>query len=319
MSGNSSPPWLSVVIPSYCGEQWIHAALGSIAAEAAEGIEVLVVDGGPTRAALEIADTYAERVNLRTFERRDLTTWHAKTDFGVEVATSKHICWLGVDDVWLPGRARAVRDWIDAAPEAPLHFAASAIIDRNGRRLGVWRCPLPVRALIRSELVIERLLVQNFAAAPALVFRKDAWLGCGGLDPGLWYTADWDMWLKLAAAGPVYYHDQVTVGFRIHGGSLTMTGGNNIANFTDQMRTVLERHLPSVGAHARQVELAARASISVNAALASASAGNCSGLLPAAWGICRLGPAGATRYWRYSRIAERLMPRLRAMLAGGLK
>ncbi len=319
MSGHTCAPWLSVVMPSYCGEQWINAALRSIATEAAQGIEVLIIDSSPTRATLDIADTYKDRLNVRTFERRDLASWHAKTNFGVEVAASAHVCWLGVDDVWLAGRARAVREWIDAAPEAPLHFAASAIIDRNGRKLGVWRCPLPAHGPIRSDLATERLLVQNFVAAPAPVFRKDAWLSCGGLDPGLWYTADWDIWLKLVAAGPAYYHDRATIGFRIHGSSLTMTGSRGITDFSDQMQIVLERHLPRLRDHAGAVEPAARASIAVNAALASASAGDRSGLLPAAWGICRLGPAGVSRYLSHSRIADRLMPRLRAKLAGGFE
>src|ERR1700678_3150389 len=202
--GTVSAPWLSVIMPSYCGEQWIGAALRSVAAEEADGVEVLVMDGSPTTASLDIARKYSDRLDLRIIERRDLLSWHTKTNFGVEVAGASHICWLGVDDLWLPGRAAAVRAWIESAPDASLHFASSAIIDRHGRKLGVWRCPLPANGALPSALVTERLLVQNFVAAPAPVFRKDAWLACGGLDESLWYTADWDIWLKLAASGPVY-------------------------------------------------------------------------------------------------------------------
>jgi glycosyltransferase involved in cell wall biosynthesis len=316
---DSSVPWLSVIVPSHRGERWIDASLGSIAAEAAEGIEVLLIDGSPTRATVDRAAGYAQRLNLRIFERGDLASWHSKTNFGVEAAASDHVCWLGVDDIWLPGRARTVRDWIDAAPESPLHLAASAIIDRNGRRLGNWMCPLPRGTPLSPDSVIERLLVQNFVAAPAPVFRKDAWMRCGGLDPTLWYTADWDIWLKLVAAGTTYYHDVPTIGFRVHGNSLTMTGSANIVDFAEQMRTVLDRHLSRLGETAGAVAAAARASISVNAALASASAGDYRALAAAAWEICRLGPAGAARYWNHSRIADRLLPRLRAKLAGGFK
>jgi hypothetical protein len=312
----ASTPWLTVIIPSYCGERWIDASMSSIAAEAAEGVEVLLIDGGPTVAARDIARRYSDRVRLRVFERCDLTSWHTKTNFGVETAESNHICWLGVDDLWLPGRAGAVRSWIDAAPQAPLHLAASAIVDRGGRRLGVWRCPLDANRELPSALVLERLLVQNFVAAPAPVFRRDAWLDCGGLDGNLWYTADWDMWLKLASRGPVYYHDRVTVGFRIHGGSLTVTGSRDAHDFAQQMRTVLYRHLGNIGGRAQDIEPAARASIAVNAALASASAGDLSGLLRAAAQVVRLGPAGIRRYLRDSRIVDRVAPRMRAKLAG---
>jgi glycosyltransferase involved in cell wall biosynthesis len=308
--------WLTVIMPTHCGEDWIDASLGSLAAEQTDGIEVLLLDSSPTSATRDTARTYSDRLDLRIIECRDLPAWTDKTNFGVDIAGSNHICWLHQDDVWLPGRAAAVRAWIDATPEASLHLAPCAIIDRKGRNLGVWRCPLPVNDELPSARVTERLLVQNFIAAPAPVFRKDAWLACGGLDGELWYTADWDIWLKLASSGPVHYHDSVTTGFRIHGGSLTVTGSRNLADFAQQMEIVLERHLPRLGGRAKSVERAGRASIVVNTALASAAAGQPSGLLRAASEVLRLGPAGTYRYLRDSRIMDRMLPRVRAKLEG---
>jgi hypothetical protein len=311
-------PWLTVIIPSYRGEPWIDIALRSIASEAADGIEVLVIDGSPTSATRDIAQHYSDRLRLHIFERCDLPSWQTKTNFGVQMAGSNHVCWLGVDDIWLPGRAAAVRAWIDAAPSIALHVAPSAIINKDGRWLGRWRCPLPASGAISSLLVTERLLVQNFIAAPAPVFRRDAWIGCGGVDENLWYTADWDVWLKLAALGPVLYHDATTVGFRIHSSSLTATGSNDAADFAQQMHIVLSRHLGKLGGGSKDVELAALASIAVNSALAAASAGDNGGLVRAASQVLRLGPSGIHRYFRDSRILDRVVPRVRARLAGGL-
>src|SRR5262249_28484390 len=162
--------------------------------------------------------------DVHLFARPDLPAWQSKTNVGVALAAADHVCWLHQDDTWLPGRANAVRTWIAVAPDAALHLAPSAIIDRDGNTRGVWRCPLPAGRKLAPELAIQRLLVQNFIAAPAPVFRKQAWLDCGGMDEQLWYTGDWDIWLKLAAAGPVIYHDRPTTGFRIHRNSQTITG-----------------------------------------------------------------------------------------------
>jgi hypothetical protein len=303
-------------MPSYCGEHWIDASLSSLVCEAAEGVEVLVIDSSPTSASRDIARSYSDRLRIRVFERCDLAAWQTKTNFGVEMAESNHICWLGVDDLWLPGRAEAIQAWIKSAPDAPLHLAPSAIVDEGGRKLGVWQCPLPANVELQSSLVMERLLVQNFIAAPAPVFRRDAWLDCGGLDENLWYTADWDMWLKLAAYGPVHYHNCVTVGFRIHKGSLTVTGSHDSAAFAQQMQIVLDRHITKIDGRSKAIERAARASIAVNTALSSASAGNLNNILRAALEVVRLGPVGIRRYWRDSRIAERVAPRVRAKLTG---
>ena len=312
---NASAPWLTVIIPSYQGEKWIATALASIAAEPTHGIEVLVIDGSPTHAARNIAHSYSDRLRLKVFERSDLQSWQQKTNFGVASAESSHVCWLGVDDVWLPGRALAVKAWIEAAPNAAIHLAPSAIIDQNGRVLGVWRCPLSANIELSSSLVLDRLLVQNFVAAPAPVFRRDTWIACGGLDEKLWYSADWDIWLALVGTGPVYYHDPITVGFRIHEDSLTSTGSRDAGNFANQMQMVLDRHISKHPGLSTSTEPVARASIAVNVALASASAGNLNGLWRAGTGILRLGPAGIRRYLRDSRIVERVAPRVRAKLA----
>ena len=162
----------------------------------------------------------------------------------------------------------------------------------------------------------ERLLVQNFIASPTPVFRRDAWIASGGLDESLWYTADWDLWLKLSAAGAVHYHPEVTSGFRIHSGSLTMAGSRNSVELEQQMRTVLERYLPRLGARSQYVERAARASIVVNLALASAAAGDPRGLWGALGSVLRLRPAAIRRFLRDTRLLERVVPRVRARMRG---
>jgi len=303
-------------MPVHCGERWIDRALRSIADEGADGIEVLILDSSPTAASRVIAQQYADRLQLRIFERRDLLPWPAKTNVGVALAAAEHVCWLHQDDFWLPGRRAALRAWIEAAPGVPLQLAPSLIVDNAGNTLGVWRCPLPEARELSPNFVRERLLVQNFVSTPAPVFRRDAWLACGGLDEKLWYTADWDIWLRLAGCGGVLYHDAVTTAFRIHDESLTVTGSRDAGDFAAQLQIVFDRHLASLDRAVTLVERAGRASICVNTALASAAAGDYRQLWPAAAQVLRLGPAGIRRYLRDSRIWDRLAPRVLAKLAG---
>jgi hypothetical protein len=313
---NAPHPWLTVVIPSYRGEEWIGHALGSLATEASDGIEVLLIDGGPTPAAREIARPFQDHVRMRIVVREDLSDWQGKTNFGVRLAESPYVCLLSVDDVWLPGRTAAVQAWIATAPNAVLHLAPTAIIDRRGRKLGIWRCPLPTARELSFDIVAERLLVQNFIASPTPVFRRDAWIASGGLDESLWYTADWDLWLKLSATGAVHYHPEITTGFRIHSGSLTMAGSRNSTQHEQQMRVVLERHLPLLKYASPDIEHAARVSIAVNLALAAAAAGDFRGLSAAIGSVLRLKPAAIRRFLRDSRLLERVAARLRARIRG---
>lgn len=310
-------PFLSVIMPVHEGAAWIGATLDSLAAEPTRGLEIIVIDSSPTGATSAIVERFAGRLPLRLLQRRDLGPWQAKTNLGVELAVADYACMLHQDDLWLPGRVEAVRRWLAEAPEAELHLAPTAIVDRHGNRMGRWNCPLPSDEALGVEFLLGRLLVQNFVSVPAPIFRRSAWLACGGMDERLWYTADWDMWVKLAGAGPVVYHNEITTAFRVHGSSLTVTGSRDAGEFRSQMQIVLGRHLPRLSANSRRwVEPAAQASISVNVSLAAASGGDLKALFGAARAVLSLGPSGMVRYLRDSRLRERVACRLRAKLSG---
>lgn len=311
--------WLSVIMPTHHAERWIDEALGSLADQWEPGIECLVLDSSTNDATLRIVEQFAGRIDLRILRRPDLDSWMSKTNAGVALARAPHFCMLHRDDIWLPGRVARVRQWIARAPLAALQFHPSVIIGETGRRLGVWRGPLPGdgRPLPRA-LLIERLIVQNFIAVPSPVIRCDAYLAVGGVDETLWYTGDWDLYLKLARHGACHYHDEVLAGFRVHGLSQTVQGSRNGGDLRRQMERVLEAHASAVPADRHAAVLArARAAIEVNTRLAEASNGHWRAIAPAAAAILGLGPSGMFEFLRDTRLIERVWPRVRARLSAG--
>lgn len=317
-------PLLTLVIPVHCGEKWIAATLDSIVAESAEDLEVILIDGTPdhpdgtpNEASADIIRSYADRLAFDLAKRPDLDNLRTKVNFAVERARAPYVSFLCQDDLWLPGRLDSVRRWIAAAPDAAFHVGPVEIVDQHARPLGKLRCPLPTDVAAPIDLLVERLLVQNFICAPACVFRRDHWLAVGGLEVDLWYSGDWDLYFKLADLGAVHYHPEVTAAFRVHGGSLTVTGSRDPADFERQMRVVLDRHLTRLspersGAIARVADT----SIKINVALAAASDGSLAAFGQALGQLARLGPHGLHRYLRDSRLFERAFPRIRARLAG---
>jgi glycosyltransferase involved in cell wall biosynthesis len=310
-------PFLSVVMPVHAGAEWIAATLDSVAAEPIDGIEIIVIDSSPDESTAAIVERFADRLPLQLRRRPDIKPWQTKTNVGLGEASADHACILHQDDLWLPRRVESVRRWIANTPEAVLHLAPSRLIDRHGRTVGRWSCPLPPEQLLEPQFLLQRLLVQNFVSVPAPVFRRSSWLDCGGMDELLWYTPDWDIWVKLCGTGPVIYHDEMTSAFRLHGGSLTVTGSRNADEFRAQMETVLDRHLGEILATDRpRIERLARTSIDVNVSLAAASGGSATAVASAARNLLSLGPVGISRYLRDSRLGERVVSRLRARVSG---
>ncbi len=309
--------WLSVIVPSHNGERWLSAALQSIADQNNQGIEVIVVDSSVYKTSLEIAESFSNKLAIRAFRRPDLLSWMVKTNFAAEHANGDWICMLHQDDLWLPDRSAELQTWLLRQPDAAMHLHPCYIIDEAGRRLGLWRCPLPADgAAVPARLLFERLLVQNFIGIPTPTIRRDAYLRVGGLDKGLWYTADWDLYLKIADIGTVHYHSMPLSCFRVHRNSLTVVGSRDIGDFRKQHSTVVERHFQKLAPDCRPTILRlSEASIEVNVALAAAAAGNSyvGGMIRAIRAVAILGPTGIVRYLSYSKLMDRVIPRLRAV------
>jgi hypothetical protein len=309
-------PWLSVIIPVHMGAHYLPATLASAAAERPDGVEFRIYasgeDGGAARrAAAPFLDSMAiiwEDVPPA------LTGWTAKTNKGVRDARADHIVMLHQDDLWLPGHLAAVRAAIAAWPEAMMSIAPSRFAAADGRLLSAWRLPF-APGLHDGRSVRDVLLVQNSIAIPSPVIRRDAWLAVGGMTEDLWYSADWDLYLKLAEAGPIAVRREVTTAFRLHGGSLTMTGSANVADYRDQLQRVFERHARTGPAIAPRLDRQAQLSIAINCALAAAAKGDRSLLPGALLSLLRLGPVGMAAYIRNSRIIDRIIPRLRLVAA----
>jgi len=305
-------PFLSVVMPVYDGERFIAAALESVRGQH-DGIELVIVDDGSSDRTLDIVRDFAKVLPIRLLTPRRIGNWVAVSNIGLREATGDWACFLHQDDLWLPGRIERLRGEMESAEDAlVLHNAI--FVGPDGRELGPWTCPLP-EGDVPQERFIERLLIQNFIAIPSPVFRRNAAIGSGGLDEGLWFSADWDLWLRLGALGPVRFIAETLSAFRVHPASQTAARKALPEEWETQLTTVLARHLqnlPVTGNLRAKVERAGMASIAVNSALSAASRGEPVSPSQVFLKLLALGPSGWHRYVRDSRIVQRVRSRLKA-------
>lgn len=305
-------PLLSVVMPVYNGERFIAAALESVRGQH-DGIELVIVDDGSSDRTLDIVRDFAKVLPIRLLTPRRIGNWVAVSNIGLREATGDWACFLHQDDLWLPGRIERLRGEMESAEDAlVLHNAI--FVGPDGRELGPWTCPLP-EGDVPQERFIERLLIQNFIAIPSPVFRRNAAIGSGGLDEGLWFSADWDLWLRLGALGPVRFIAETLSAFRVHPASQTAARKALPEEWETQLTTVLARHLQNLavtGNLRAKVERAGMASIAVNSALLAASRGEPVSPSQVFLKLLALGPSGWHRYVRDSRIVQRVRSRLKA-------
>jgi GT2 family glycosyltransferase len=309
-------PFLSVIMPVYNGEKFISAALESVRAQYREGIELVIVEGGSSDRTLEIVRDFAKVLPLRLITLGEAGNWVAKSNIGLREASGDWACFLHCDDLWLPSRIDRLWGEMDAS-EGALILHNAMFIGPDGQKLGPWTCPLS-QGVVQPNQFIERLLIQNFIAINSPVFRRIAVLETGGLDESHWFSADWDLWLRLGALGPVRFIAETLGAYRIHPESVTTATKVPPSEWERQLTPVLVRHLNHwvcTGKRRASVERAARVSIAVNAALLSAYRGVPVKPLALLLELLALGPSDCHRYLRDSRIVQRVNSRLRLQRA----
>lgn len=202
---------ISIVTPSYNQARFLEATMRSVLEQDYPGIEYIIMDGGSTDGSVEIIKKYSDR----------LAWWVSEKDQGQTDAINKGfarakgdiLAWINSDDTYQPGALRAVAEYFAAHPEIGLVYGDANYIDEAGNISG--RFPA-------AQTDYERLR-RGYVHIPqqAAFFRADLWKKVGPLDPSFYFAMDYDLWVRLAAQGPIQYVPQTWANFRIHGAGKT--------------------------------------------------------------------------------------------------
>jgi glycosyltransferase involved in cell wall biosynthesis len=310
-----SGPWLSVIMPTYNGAAYLRQALHSLKVCAHTNLELVAVDDGSTDATIDLFEQYGRHYPLRLIRQAHGGNWVASSNRGLLAASGEYACFLHQDDIWLPRRAEILRRLTATYPEMALFVHPAWFIGSRGQRVNQWRCPFSAsHNPLPAKMMLEKLLIQNCFAMPAPLFRRRDAVEVGGMDERLWYTADWDFWLKLAKRGGAVYYSQPLAAFRVHHNSQTALRTSDLADMRWQLETVLNLHLPSIRdcTQFASIESAARLSVECNLWLAASRHWPLQSLGMLLQAAIVAGPFGVARYFRDSGIIERVVARILA-------
>jgi len=310
-------PFISVIMPVFNGENFIGAALQSLALQpGSESLHLIAVDDGSTDGTVGLLEEWSSRLSVEIVKRPHLGNWVAQTNHGLRLANGEYVCFLHHDDAWTAGRLSVVRNTIAAHPEADILIGPIDFVDERGRRLGRCRCPLPVDRLLQPADWFPPLLVQNFLPMHVPVVRREL-MAQAAFDESLRFATDWKFWLGLASRTTSVVLPVPTVQFRLHGASQTIDCARDLPDYRRQLESVLREMLPVLEKLTPQPERwarIARYSVEVNVMLAALANGNRALLPSIAWQGVRMGLPAVWRYLHYSRVIERSMARVRAGL-----
>ena len=189
-------PDVSVLLPFRDAAETLAEALDSILAESDVRLEVLAVDDGSTDGSAAIARRFGAPVRVLEGGGRGIA--HA-LELARGQARAPFLARMDADDVGLPGRLAAQLDLLTRAPELAV---VGGRVEAFGEGVGegwlryvAWQNGLLTAAEHLRDRFVEATLCH-----PSTMLRAAALVSVGGWRDG-GFAEDWDLWLRLHAAG----------------------------------------------------------------------------------------------------------------------
>lgn len=208
---------VSVVIPTYKHSRFILASLQSVFDQTFTDYEIIVINDGSPDDTAEVLRPVRESGRIRYIEQPNAGQATARNR-GVREATGKYIAFLDDDDCWPADKLVWQVSELEADPQAVMVYGAYGVINEQG----VLQPAKPDEERIDrpSGRVYEDFRHQCWIYSPGqTLIRTDALTKTGGLDPAIWGSDDWDLYIRLSQLGPFLYRDRVALHYRRHAGN----------------------------------------------------------------------------------------------------
>jgi glycosyltransferase involved in cell wall biosynthesis len=111
---------------------------------------------------------------------------------GVARSHGQVLGWLNSDDIYYPEAVSSAMEEFLLKPDAGVVYGEANYIGVDG---------LPLSRYPTQDYDWERWADTCFICQPAAFIRREAWEAVNGLDTSLTCSMDYDLWLRLAAAG----------------------------------------------------------------------------------------------------------------------
>lgn len=208
----------NIVTPSFNQGQYIEQTIQSVLSQEGDfSIQYIIADGGSTDNSVEVIKKYddllksglypikCKGIEFQWWSRKDKGQSDAINQ-GFRLAKGEILAWINSDDFYEPNAFEIVLRAFDNHPD--ISFI-------NGDCYGI---------MLSGERKTTKSSVQTFETAlrkgnnilqPAVFFKRDAFEEVGGLDVGLHYSMDIDLWIRLLKRKESLYMPTILATYRL--------------------------------------------------------------------------------------------------------
>ena len=235
-------PKFSVLVSAYQTERYVEETIASVLAQSRGDWQLIVVDNGNSDAMAEIVRRYTAdpRVILVRQENGGIS---GGRNAAAAAATGRYFVCLDSDDRLLPTYLERMAEVLDADPtlgavccDARVYYDESGVFAEKNLIAHSGRV---TPDLSNRSGQLELILRENFLYSGGTI-RAEAFAAVGGFTGRVPGVEDWEMWIRLAAAGwGIAVIDAPLAIYRIRGDS-TSRGEDKVLRFEESVVRTLE-------------------------------------------------------------------------------
>ncbi|MBR5964561.1 MAG: glycosyltransferase [Treponema sp.] len=206
---------VSVCIPVYNSEKTIRATLESALKQTYSNIEVIVVDNCSTDNTWHIINSFSDS-RVKKFRNDNNIGMLRNWNKCLEYATGVYVHFLCGDDIIVPDCIEKKVFLADTDGAISLVFSASEIINESDKVV-LTRKQFSKNCVLDGERLAKKSFYsKNIYGEPSnVLFRRKLLDNVGAFNTNLFYTPDWEMWMRLSVIGKVGYICEPLMKYRI--------------------------------------------------------------------------------------------------------
>ncbi|MFM7024380.1 MAG: glycosyltransferase family 2 protein [Flavobacteriales bacterium] len=223
---------ISIITPSYNQGRYIEETIRSVVDQNYPNLEYIIMDGGSKDNTVEVIKKYADKI----------TYWESKKDKGQSDAINKGlkkasgdiVAWLNSDDMYTENALQRVADIFAKNPDVDIVYGNVWQFYPKGK----------TEKHINKKFNPKQFLTGVNMHQPSVFWRRKVHEEIGFLDEALYYTMDYDLWLRLFYNYKSYKTDTILSRFRCHEEAKT---SNNPKGIYMDYRKCISRFFRSAG------------------------------------------------------------------------